>query len=165
MTMIDGKMILRGTLKICCVSFWLLSISSGLMAQNPNPRLDPALATRLGADDYGMKMYVFAMLRTGENKTTDKAFIDSCFAGHMANIGRLSDEGLLVVAGPFGRNTDGLRGLFILNVSTVAEAEKLVRTDPAISSGLLKAELHPWYGSAALPEYLDAHDRIWRKEH
>ena len=66
------------------------------------------------------------------------------------------------MAGPFGKNDSGFRGLFIINVPTIAEANKLLETDPAIKANLLKAELYPWYGSAALPEYLEAHDKIWK---
>ena len=131
-------------------------------AQTTNPQLDTALARKLGADDYGMKMYVFVILKTGDNKTADKAFTDSCFTGHLANIGRLAGLKQLVVAGPFGKNDHDFRGLFILNVSTVDQANQLLETDPAIKARLLRAELYPWYGSAALPEYLDAHNKIWK---
>lgn len=131
-------------------------------AQNTNPLLDSVLARKLGADDYGMKMYVFVVLKTGGNTTKDKAFIDSCFAGHLANIKRLASINKLAVAGPFGKNDSGFRGLFILNVKTTEEANQLLITDPAIKADLLKADLYPWYGSAALPEYLPVHDKIWK---
>lgn len=127
-----------------------------LSAQTVNPDYDSTLAKKLGADDYGMKSYVFAMLKTGSNSTTDKAFIDSCFSGHMANIVRLVNERKLIVAGPLGKNDNAYRGLFIFNVSTMEEARELVQSDPAINSKLLDADLYNWYGSAALPEYLEA---------
>ena len=123
-------------------------------AQTPNPDYDSTLAQKLGADDYGMKSYVFVILKTGTNTTTDKAFIDSCFSGHMANIVRLVNEGKLIVAGPLGKNDNTYRGIFIFNVSTTEEARELVQSDPAINSKLLDADLYNWYGSAALPEYL-----------
>ncbi len=125
-------------------------------AQTANPDYDSTLAQKLGADDYGMKSYVFVILKTGSNTTTDKIFIDSCFAGHMANIGRLVNEGKLIVAGPIGKNDNAYRGIFILNVKSIEEAQALVQTDPAINSKLLDADLYNWYGSAALPEYLEA---------
>jgi len=52
------------------------------------------------------------------------------FAGHFANIGRLADEGKLAVAGPFGKNDKAYRGLYIFNVATIEEAEKLVIAKP-----------------------------------
>ncbi len=136
--------------------------SLALFAQNPN--YDSTLAKKVGADDYGMKQYVFAILKTGDNKTTNKAFVDSCFAGHFSNMNKMAEEGQLFVAGPFGENDKEMRGLFILNVTTLEEAKALVKNDPAIDSGILKAELYPWYGSAALGEYLPAADKVWKKQ-
>ena len=74
----------------------------------------------------------------------------------MANIVRLVNEGKLIIAGPLGKNDNTYRGLFIFNVSTIEEARELVQSDPAINSKLLDADLYNWYGSAALPEYLEA---------
>lgn len=125
-------------------------------AQTVNPDYDSTLAKKLDADDYGMKSYVFVILKTGSNTTTDKAFIDSCFSGHMANIYRLVNEGKLIVAGPLGKNDNTYRGIFILNVKTIEEAQQIVQTDPAINSKLLDVDLYNWYGSAALSEYLES---------
>ncbi|KAF0203629.1 MAG: hypothetical protein FD170_1056 [Bacteroidetes bacterium] len=140
--------------------FQMLVISAS--GQKNNPVYDSVLARTLGADDYGMKKYVLVMLKTGSNITTDKAFIDSCFSGHMANIGRLVETGELIVAGPLGKNDRSYRGIFILNVNSIEKAEELLQTDPAISSKLLDAEVYNWYGSAALPEYLPVSDKIWK---
>ncbi len=134
------------------------------VGQITNPNYDSTLVKKLGADNYGMKMYVFVILKSGNNKTTDQQFIDSCFAGHLKNIQRLADQKLIVVAGPFGENENDFRGLFILNVVSLEEANKLLETDPAIKADLLRAELYPWYGSAALPEYLEVHDKIWKSK-
>lgn len=142
----------------------MLMLSESSPAQTINPELDTALAKRLDADDYGMKMYVFVILKTGGNPSKDKAFIENSFRGHLANIGRLAEAKQLVVAGPFGKNESDFRGLFILNVRTVEEGRKLLETDPAIKADLLKAELYPWYGSAAISEYLTAHDKIWKSK-
>jgi len=129
-------------------------------AQNTNPDYNETLAKSLGADDYGMKSYIFVILKSGQNKSTDKSFVDSCFAGHLKNIGRLAESKQLIVAGPFKKNDSDFRGLFILNVSTVEEANKLLETDPAIKADLLLPVLYPWYGSAALPIYLDSIDKV-----
>lgn len=146
--------------------FLILFLLTGILtnAQKNNPNYDEALAKKLGADDFGMKNYVFVILKTGENKTTDKEERNKLFRGHMENIQRLVDEGKLIVAGPFGENDKTWRGLFILNVKTVEEAKTLVQTDPAIKAGIFDVELVPWYGSAALPEYLPVSDKIWKAE-
>lgn len=145
------------------ISFFL-TLASMCFGQNLNPQLDTTLARQLGADQYGMKMYVLVILKSGENKTKNAQFIDSCFTGHMSNIGKLVESKQLIVAGPFGKNMNDYRGLFILNVSTNEDALKLLESDPAIKEKLLKAELYPWYGSAALSEYLNVHDKIWEEK-
>lgn len=40
-----------------------------------NPQYDVALASRLGADDYGMKGYVLVLLTTGPSRTDDQELI------------------------------------------------------------------------------------------
>ncbi len=149
-------------MKVILFFLIILTTSNTTWGQNQNPQLDSTLAKKLGGDEYGMKNYVLVILKTGSNQTKDKSFIDSCFYGHLNNIKRLAALNQLVVSGPFGKNDNSFRGLFILNVKTTEEANQLLATDPAIKAELLKPELYPWYGSAALPEYLPAHDKIWK---
>jgi uncharacterized protein YciI len=127
-----------------------------------NPNYNSDLAQRLGADDYGMKRFILVILKTGSNQTTDKEFISNCFKGHMENISRLVEDEKLVVAGPLGKNDNTYRGIFILNVSSIEEAQVLLQTDLAIKEGLLDADIYNWYGSAALPQYLQYSDKIWK---
>lgn len=127
-----------------------------------NPNYNHELAQKLGGDDYGMKSYILVILKTGTNQTTDRSIINESFRGHMDNINRLVEEGKMTVAGPLGRNDNTYRGIFILNVTTFEEAESLLQNDNAIKEGLLDYDLYNWYGSAALPEYLDYSDKIWR---
>jgi uncharacterized protein YciI len=144
-----------------------LLVCSGIYAsaQSAKPVYDAALAKSLDADERGMKMYVLAILKSGTNKTDNKAILDSLFKGHMANIGRLAANGKLVVAGPFEKNDKNYRGIFIFNVKTIAEARELLITDPTIKEKVLEAELYEWYGSAALPVYMDAHKKIDKTQH
>ncbi len=121
------------------------------------------MADSLGADDYGMKMYVFVILKTGP-VSADKAITDSLFRGHMENIGRLAASGKLLVAGPMKKNNKNYRGIFILNAANIEEAEELLETDPAVKAKLLDAELFQWYGSAALAKYLPYHDLVQKKK-
>jgi uncharacterized protein YciI len=81
----------------------------------------------------------------------------------MANMNRLAKEGKLALAGPFGKNDRAYRGIFIFNVATVEEALKLVETDPVIESGMMIAELTPWYGSAATVLINDLHEKVAKK--
>src|SRR5215217_6529918 len=115
----------RSTCKgIVTIIFFLSSLV--VSAQTSNLKYDKALADSLGADEYGMKMYVLVILKSGTNKIEDKSRLDNLFSGHMQNIKRLAKEGKLVVAGPLEENAKTYRGIFILNVKTIEEAKALL---------------------------------------
>ncbi len=146
---------------ILTLAFIILAFGA-LNAQNNNPNYDETLAKKLSADDYGMKKYVLVILKTGENKTATQEETTEAFRGHMENIGKLVNEGKLIIAGPIGKNDRTYRGIYVFDVPALEEAKKLVLTDPAVAAGLLAAEMYEWYGSAALVEYLQASDKIWK---
>jgi uncharacterized protein YciI len=124
---------------------------------------DSVLAKKTGADEYGMKQYVMAFLKKGTAVITDKAKIAELLGGHMKNITRLAEEKKLVLAGPMMDDT-GLEGIFVFNVKTVAEAEALSLTDPAVKAGLFSMEYHPWYATAALMEVVPMHKTLQKKK-
>lgn len=150
--------------KLTLVTCLLLSIFT-INAQEKKSKIayDETLAKKLGADDYGMKMYVLVMLKTGSNTSETKAKTDSLFAGHMTNMGKMVEMKKLIVAGPMGKNDKNYRGIFILSAKSIDEAKQLLESDPAIKAKVLHAELYNWYGSAALSEYLPFHDKVQRK--
>lgn len=130
-----------------------------------NPNYDSVLAEKLGADQYGMKSYYLVILKTRTNTTADDALISESFRGHLDNINKLVESGQLIVAGPLGKNDNRYRGIFILeNIPSLEEAEALLQTDLAIKNELLAYEIYPWYGSAALSEYLPYSDKIWKQK-
>ena len=45
----------------------------------------------------------------------------------------------------------------------IEEARALTETDPAIQAGRLVMELHPWYGTAALPVLKDVYPKLAKK--
>lgn len=125
-----------------------------------NDNFDPALAQSLGADDYGMKTYVMALLKPGPNQDQDQETAQQLQQEHLANIRKLAEAGQLVLAGPFMANDQDLRGIYIFDVATVEQAKELTETDPAIRAGRLRMELIPWYGSATLPMINEWHKKI-----
>ena len=120
---------------------------------------DSLLATRLGADAYGMKKYVMAFLKAGDKRDQDSTAAARIQEAHLKNIGRLAEEGKLVLAGPFLDDGE-LRGIFVFNVETLEEAEKLAGSDPAVQAGRLRMELHPWYGPATLAQVIEMNKRV-----
>ena len=142
----------------------LLCGTISLTGQNINPGYDSTLAKKLGADDRGMKSYVLVILKTGKKEIQDKPTRDSLFAGHFKNISRLVDEGKLIVAGQLAKNVNSYRGIFILNVTTFEEANELLQADPTIKENIFDVELYKWYGSAALPMYIETHKKIEKRQ-
>ncbi|HDP75411.1 MAG TPA: hypothetical protein ENN49_06005 [Bacteroidales bacterium] len=146
------------------ISITLILLVAGvnfLLAQNAN--YDPELAQMLNADEYGIRLYTLVFLKTSEKQNYSEHEKDSIFRGHLNNISRFENESKLFVAGPFGANPYGYRGLFIFYETDIKKVEEMVNTDPAVSSGILKPEIFNWYDSAALPIYLDYHNKIWIK--
>lgn len=129
-------------------------------AKAQNSIYDKKLADSLKADENGMKNYIFVILKTGTYDERNKARRDSLFKGHFANIKKLADLGKLIVAGPIRKNDKTYRGLFILNVETKEEAITILQDDPTIKEKIFDLEIFDWYGSAALPMYLDYHNKI-----
>jgi uncharacterized protein YciI len=125
-----------------------------------NKEYDSVLAKKLNGNANGMKSYYLVILKTGSANITDKAISDSLFRGHMNNIQRLAAENKMVVAGPMGKNDRTYRGIFILNTSSLEEAQKLVASDPAVQAKVFDAEYYPWFATAALQEIMEIHKKI-----
>jgi len=147
------------------IFFIILLKVTPTIGQEINPCYDSLLARKLGADDKGIKTYVLGILKTGSNDIQDKNVRDILFKGHIAFIERLIKSGDIVTAGPLGKNENSYRGLFILNVSSIEEANSLLQADPSIKENLFAADLYTWSTSAALPMYFQFHDKIEKYKH
>ena len=124
-----------------------------------NKNYDDTLAKRLGADERGMREYVMCFLKTGPLKVDDAAKRAELMKGHFGMINRLANEGKLILAGPFSNGGD-FRGIYLFDVKTMEEAQKLTETDPSIKEGYFKVEFIKWYGSAALMDVNNIHKKI-----
>jgi len=142
---------------LACTNSGSINTNDAIVLSN----YDELLASKLGADDYGMRSYVFATLLTGPNDAniTNKQKREELFKGHFSNMSRLAEEGKLVLAGPFIEG-EPKRGLFILNVASIEEAQVLVQSDPSIAAGIFQVELTKYYGSAALMQVNETHQKI-----
>jgi uncharacterized protein len=87
----------------------------------------------------------------GPDRSQDSLTAAKIQKGHMAHIMQMAKDKKLVLAGPFMDNGD-LRGIFVFNVASVEEAIDLTNQDPAVKSGRLVMEIHPWYGPVKLKE-------------
>jgi uncharacterized protein YciI len=124
----------------------LLSIAGVVVAVVGAKNYDASSTNKAESDTPRMKQYWLVMLLKGTNRTHDKETSARIQAAHMANIGRLANEGKIVMAGPMGYKHDAdLRGIFIIDAKDSATAASYVNTDSAIITGRLRFELHPWW--------------------
>lgn len=87
------------------------------------------------------KSYTFVFLNNKPDKEVlSKEKSDSIMQGHMNNIGRLAKEGKLLAAGPF----EGGGGIFILNTTSVDEANQWLATDPGVKAKRWNLEALPY---------------------
>ncbi len=93
------------------------------------------------ADD--LKPYYFVLLKKGPHRDQDTATAAKIQKGHMENINKLAASGKLNVAGPFLDEGD-MRGIFIFDSGSEEEVRSFVDNDPAVKSGRLTYEIHPW---------------------
>ncbi|MBY0242541.1 MAG: YciI family protein [Burkholderiaceae bacterium] len=140
-------------------AFLFASLAGPCAQAQEVPQFDEALAKSLGADQRGMRSYVFVLLKTGPNKMAAGPERDAMFQGHFANITRLAKEKKLVVAGPYD-GLEGWRGMFIFAVADIEEAKQLVATDPVIRSGEMVAEYHKLYSTAGLMMINEIHGKL-----
>jgi uncharacterized protein YciI len=97
------------------------------------------------SEEFKIKQYYFVMLVRGPNANEiDSLNLAKIQEGHMANIRKMGKAGKLKIAGPFG-DDGNWRGIFIFDVKTEEEVKELLKNDPAIQSGRLSYEIHPWF--------------------
>ncbi len=128
-----------------------------------NTQYNAEMAKKVKADEYGMKQYYLVYLKAGMKRDQDSATAADIQRRHLDNINKLANEGKLVLAGPF-LDKGEVRGIFILDAPSLDDAMQWTQTDPAVQSGRLIMEVHPWYGSAALMMIPDLHKKVAKKE-
>jgi uncharacterized protein YciI len=100
-----------------------------------------------------MDRYQFGLLKKGRTWTAERsARTDSIQAGHLANIHRMFEQGLLLGAGPLADPTGELRGVFVFRADSLPRIRAAAQQDPAIRSGRLELDLYPWFTLARMGE-------------
>jgi uncharacterized protein len=106
--------------------------------------------TRKAEPQYEMTTYVAGFFHRGPNWTAQETGETRRIQeGHLANFRKMAEAGKLIVAGPFSDHGD-LRGMLIFKLDSVDEARLLMDADPAVKSGRLTLDLHPWFAAAGL---------------
>lgn len=87
--------------------------------------------------------YIAAIVRRGDNWQQDSIRAFELQEKHLNFLGQLRKDEKLIASGPLTTSPDA-RGLYIFNVATIAEAEKLVAQDESIQAGWIKMDFHVW---------------------
>lgn len=120
-------------------------------AQTKNNSGKPVAAKKAGKknkriDEYEMKNYFMVFLKKGPNRNQDSATASEIQKGHLEHLTKMANSGKMDLAGPFMDDWD-VKGICVYNVATLKEVEELTAQDPAVKSGRLIAEIHPWYSA------------------
>ena len=129
------------------IIFLLFLLTGGVEGQNKQSTAKQKQKTQ--DIEKQMKNYFMVILTKGPNRDQDSVTLAKLNDGHMSNIERLSNEGKLILAGPF-LDDGNMRGIFVFNVATKEEAVTLVESDPALKAGRFAYEIHPWMGPKKL---------------
>ena len=87
--------------------------------------------------------YYLGLLYKGQVRTQSADESAKIQSAHLQHLESLWKQGVLLIAGPIGDDGD-LRGIVVLKVKSLEEAQALVNNDPAVKAGRLRVELHPW---------------------
>jgi len=112
---------------------------------------------------YEMVEYQFALLRRAAD-TPDPRDLSGAVEptvtlfNHQEYLGQLSHDGRAPAAGTLFESGEWIGAAMILDVGSVARAEKVLADDPAIESGLLTAEVHPLWAAKGILQKAEIYD-------
>ncbi|MBL8178893.1 MAG: hypothetical protein JNK48_29740 [Bryobacterales bacterium] len=121
-------------MRILLLVFTLLLANGATgFAQNPVPETPK------------MVKYYLGLLKKGPQWDSTSAKASEIQKHHLAHLRHMHELGKLTVAGPFGDNGE-IRGILIFRgKDPIDDIRKLAEADPAVQSGRMMLELHPWY--------------------
>ena len=122
------------------------AVKAGLMVSEVHPWFSEDIYKKAGTAPLKFEKIYFGFLKAGPNRKEgdgNTPEIQELQKAHIANIVRLAEMKKMVLAGPFGDNTE-LRGIFVFRVASIKEAQDLAATDPMIKIDRLRIDLHPW---------------------
>ncbi len=101
------------------------------------------LATAQKKNGDNLKPYFFVILKKGPTRDQDSVTAEKIQKGHIESINRLAASGKLNVAGPF-LDEGEMRGIYVFDCSSEDSVKAMLESDPAVKTGRLAYEIHPW---------------------
>jgi uncharacterized protein YciI len=95
------------------------------------------------APKFELVTYYLGLLYKGDSRDQSPEESEKIQTAHLQHLESLFKKGILLIAGPMGDDGD-LRGIVVLKVGSIEEAQAFVNADPAVKAGRLRHELHPW---------------------
>ena len=88
-----------------------------------------------------MAKFFAAIYERGPNWIAGQPISQQPLSDHVAYLTGLHDQSIVAMGGPFA---DEMGGLVILTAADHTEATRLIDRDPALQSGVLKAQVRAW---------------------
>jgi uncharacterized protein YciI len=137
----EQRIIMKTLIVLILVAFSFLS--TGICASAQQKADDQSKP----APQFKLVEFHMALLKRGPNwssaTTQDSQLLQQ---QHVAYVQSLLESGKAIIAGPL--NDDGdIRGIYVLRAKSADEAKSWALADPAVSSGRLIAEMHPWWSA------------------
>ena len=88
-----------------------------------------------------MKQFFAVLYGPGKRWVDGKAMAEQPLDAHIAYVKSLSDDGTVLMAGPFLEDDAGLT---ILQADSLEEARLIIAEDPDVRDEVLRADVRPW---------------------
>lgn len=97
-----------------------------------------------------MEEYRLGVVKKGPAWSADRTSgAEQLQEGHMRNIRKMADAGILALAGPLEEAGD-LRGIFVFRTKDEEKIRSMVGEDPAVQAAMLRVDLYPVYLAAGV---------------
>jgi len=112
--------------------------------------------TRASATPSEGETYFLVLLEHGPNRSQNDEEVSEIQRAHLENLRSLSEEGSLMIAGPFA---DRSGGVLVMKADSAEQARRIAEQDPAVQAGRLIVRVRPWWVPAgAVRHWADVSD-------
>lgn len=104
----------------------------------------PAGAQGRTQSDRSDRSYIFTYLILDAPEKLDQQQMQQAMQGHFENMGKLAEQGDLLIAGPLAepRIDPSYRGIFVFSTDDIDQGKTLFNTDPSVQAGVFKPEMY-----------------------